>query len=350
MNSNEALPGALMLDIEGKELTAEEEQLLQRNCIGGLILFSRNYASPDQLRDLIRQIRGCDPAILIAVDQEGGRVQRFRDGFLLLPPLHELGKLFDQDAEQARQLARIHGWAMAAETLHYGLDFSFAPVLDLYNSNSRVIADRAFASEISTTITLARAYIGGMHEAGMIATGKHFPGHGTVVADSHLTLPVDERSAGQILQGDFQVFASCIDLLDGIMPAHVKYPAIDAECAGFSAVWIKQKLRGQLNFQGIVFSDDLSMAAAHSGGDIEMRAAKALGAGCDMILACNDRSAALAVADYLEATQHPGCARLSALTATPSSEIKSLYDEQRWQEAVAMLHRMNASIEPDLPV
>ncbi|MCY4266082.1 MAG: beta-N-acetylhexosaminidase [Gammaproteobacteria bacterium] len=347
MTDNHRPLGALMLDIKGEELSIEDEALLKRNCVGGLILFSRNYANPQQLCTLISQIRQCDPALLIAVDQEGGSVQRFRENFLLLPPLHALGEIYEEDADQARLLARTHGWAMAAETLHYGIDFSFAPVLDLYSSESKVIAERAFAADVPLTTTLARDYIGGMHKAGMIATGKHFPGHGTVEADSHYSLPIDDRSADQILGKDFMVFVNCIDLLDAIMPAHVQYPAIDAECAGFSKVWLQQKLRGQLNFQGVIFSDDLSMAAAQVGGDIESRTAKALTAGCDMVLACNDRTAALAVADYLDDIEHPGCARLSALAATPAAEVKSLHSEQCWHEAVELLQSLSSPDESE---
>ncbi|MCG8413357.1 MAG: beta-N-acetylhexosaminidase [Pseudomonadales bacterium] len=332
-----------MLDLEGEELTADEEKLLQRECVGGLILFSRNYSDPEQLRALVAAIRNSDPEILIAVDQEGGRVQRFREGFLQLPPLHALASHYETDQERAQQLARLHGWAMAAEILHYGIDISFAPVLDLYNSDSEVIAERAFAADVTVTTELARAYIGGMHEAGMIATGKHFPGHGTVVADSHHTVPVDERSAEEILNQDFQVFANCIDLLDGVMPAHVQYPAVDVECAGFSKVWIQQKLRGQLDFQGVVFSDDLSMAAAQAGGNAVQRAEKAFAAGCDMVLACNDRDAALAIADYLDSIAHPGCSKLSALRAAPAADVSNLYEQEHWQVAVEALSEISAS-------
>lgn len=343
MTASNSFPGALMLDLEGEELTAAEEKILQRESVGGLILFSRNYANPEQLKTLTSAVRACDPNLLIAVDQEGGRVQRFREGFLQLPPLHILAAGYEEDAERAQHLARTHGWAMAAEILHYGIDLSFAPVLDLYSPDSEVIAERAFAADVEVTTKLARAYIGGMHEAGMIATGKHYPGHGTVIADSHHTLPVDDRSAEEILAKDFQVFANCIDLLDGIMPAHVQYPAVDAECAGFSTVWIQQKLRGQLDFQGVVFSDDLSMAAAQASGDAVQRAEKAFAAGCDMVLACNDRDAALAIADYLESSEHPGCAKLSSLRATPAAEIADLYEQEHWQRAVDTLTELNAS-------
>lgn len=332
-------PGALMLDLEGQQLTDEERKLLSRPEVGGLILFNRNYVEPQQLRQLVIEVRRCNPELIIAVDQEGGRVQRFRNGFLQLPPLHSLAAIYAEDAARGRELARCHAWLMAAEVLQYGIDLSFAPVLDLFNSESQVIADRAFSADVDTCTDLARAYIAGMHEAGMVATGKHYPGHGTVVADSHLTLPVDDRSANEILGQDFQVFANCIDMLDAIMPAHVRYPAIDAECAGYSSVWIQQKLRGQLDFEGVVFSDDLSMVAAHSAGGAAQRAEKALSAGCDMVLACNDRAAAVSIADYLGQTGHPGCHALSRLRASPCAETADLYQSEKWHWARAMLEQ-----------
>ena len=331
-----------MLDLEGVELSAEEANLITRPSVGGLILFSRNYRDPQQLKELVSAIRAVAPGILIAVDQEGGRVQRFREGFLKLPALHELTAEYETDAGAGLELARTHGWAMASEILHFGIDISFAPVLDLFNPDSEVIADRAFSADVDTTVRLCRAYITGMHEAGMIATGKHYPGHGTVIADSHETIPIDTRPAEEILEGDFQVFVQCIDLLDAIMPAHVQYPAVDKECAGFSSVWIQQKLRGQLNFEGIVFSDDLSMAAAVASGEPAERAEKALAAGCDVVLACNNRKSALAIADYLESISHPGCGRLGSLRASPTGDIESLYADERWEQAQAALQSIGS--------
>ena len=326
-----------MVDIEGLQLTPDEEGLLSRPEVGGLILFTRNFDTPDQLRRLIAQVRQCNPQILIAVDQEGGRVQRFREGFFPLPAIHRLSDIYTQAPELAIRLARLHAWVMSAAILQYGIDLSFAPVLDLFNSASPVIGDRAFADDVDTTTELALAYIAGMHEAGMVATGKHYPGHGTVTADSHTTLPVDERSAEEILALDFKVFANCVDALDAIMPAHVIYPAVDSECAGFSKIWIQQKLRGQLDFEGVVFSDDLSMEAAVASGDAATRAEKALGAGCDMVLACNNRLSALAIADYLREIKHPGCHALLRLRASPCMESADLYNSDKWQQACSEL-------------
>ena len=331
-----------MLDVEGLQLTDDERHLLGRSEVGGVILFSRNYKDPQQLAQLVSEIRRCNSQLLLAVDQEGGRVQRFREGFVKLPPLYSLAAVYADSREEGRKLAHLHAWVMASEILFYGLDFSFAPVLDLYTPDSEVIAERAFAADVATVCDLATAYIAGMHEAGMIATGKHYPGHGTVVADSHVSLPVDERAATEILEKDFKVFANLANQLDGVMPAHVVYPQVDEECAGFSRIWIQEKLRGQLGFEGVVFSDDLSMAAAHASGDPVQRARKALDAGCDMVLACNDREAALAIADYLQESEHPGNHRLAKLRATPNPNIANLYNEDSWGEAVADLQKLQS--------
>lgn len=337
MSNPIAVPGVLMLDLEGTAVSPFEQELLQRPSIGGLILFSRNFASINQLRDLVAVVRECRPDILIAVDQEGGRVQRLREGFLRLPSLRAIARFALADRERAGEVAATSGWAMAAELLHYGIDISFAPVLDLYQEKSPVIRERAFSESSAEVITLARAYIEGMHQAGMAATGKHFPGHGTVAADSHFELPVDARSLAEIEAADYSTFAGCIDVLDGIMPAHVLYPQVDSQCAGFSKIWIKQKLRGELGFDGVVFSDDLSMQAAVGAGSPEERSALALEAGCDMILVCNDRSCALTVADWLEANSVKGNQRLVKMRAHPAQEISRLYQSPRWQAAKQLM-------------
>ena len=340
MNKQTPAPGAVMLDLEGPHVTVAERAILQRSAVGGLILFSRNYESPGQLRELISEVRTLRPEILIAVDQEGGRVQRFREGFLALPPLHAIGKCYRQGAAQARQLAHSCGWAMAAEVMHYGIDFSFAPVLDLYTTDCEAIGDRAFAGDPDTVVELAGSYIAGMREAGMAATGKHYPGHGTVAADSHLELPRDERSAEQILESDYRVFAACIQWLTAIMPAHVVYPAVDQQGAGYSKVWLQQKLRGELDFDGVIFSDDLSMAAAASAGGVAQRAAKALAAGCDMVLVCNDREAALRVCDWVDKENIPGSRRLQRMRAQPAVEVENLYRQEKWTQAVAAVQSL----------
>ena len=337
--------GVLMLDLEGPVLTPLEQELLQRPAVGGLILFSRNYVSPAQLQDLVAAIRESDETLLIAVDQEGGRVQRFREGFLALPPLHAFGILAKTDPGRAQAAALLSGWAMAAELLQYGIDFSFAPVLDLYQAHNQVIADRAFSEDVDSVISLARAYIAGMNEAGMAATGKHFPGHGSVVADSHVELPVDPRDWEELQGSDFKAFAGCIDVLDAVMPAHVIYPAVDSECAGYSEVWIKQKLRKQLGFDGVVFSDDLTMAAASGAGGVAQRAEKALAAGCDMVLVCNHQESAIAVADWLDAGNIAPNARLLRMRGRAQGEGKNLYTSTRWIEATKTMSKLTGNKE-----
>jgi beta-N-acetylhexosaminidase len=295
--------GQLMLDIQGLDLSTEDADLLAHPQVGGLILFSRNFRSIDQLGALIAQVRALKPQCLIAVDHEGGRVQRFRSPFTHIPAMARLGEQYRQAPEQALVTARQWGWLMASELRVLDVDFSFAPVLDRDCGVSDVIGDRAFAAATDAIVALAGAFVSGMHRAGMAATGKHFPGHGAVREDSHHELPVDPRTAAEIRTGDMGVFAQLIAQgLDAIMPAHVVYPAIDTQPAGFSSVWLQQILRQELGFDGCIFSDDLSMAGAAGVGSFAERAQAALAAGCDMILVCNHRPGALEVLDYL--SQH----------------------------------------------
>lgn len=326
-----------MLDLEGTTLSRDEQHFLQSPAVGGVILFSRNYRCGNQLRDLVAAIRSANPDLLLAVDQEGGRVQRFREGFTRLPALARLADAYLRDTEAGSRLVHQAAWVMAAELIACGLDLSFAPVLDLYLADSEVIADRAFAADPDQVITLARLYIDGMHDAGMCATGKHYPGHGSVIADSHVELPVDERPAADILGRDYRVFADLVEVLDAVMPAHVSYPALDSQCAGFSRFWLQDKLRQELEFTGVIFSDDLSMSAAHSAGSITERARVALAAGCDMILVCNDRPAALELLSWLEREAIPGSKRLATLRAQPNEDLSNLPDHDYWLEATAAL-------------
>ena len=337
MKEDQSTVGALMLDLEGTALTMAECELLNRPSVGGVILFKRNYISPSQLTDLTASIRECKPDILIAVDQEGGRVQRFYEGFLSLPALYSIGQLYARDADRGRVVAEHCAWAMAAEVIHHGVDISFAPVLDLYNSESRAIENRAFSPSAEDTVDLAESYISGMNKAGMVAIGKHYPGHGSVEADSHEELPRDEREADEIMGADYKVFAKCVSRLGGIMSAHVIYPAVDGEPAGFSNFWLNDKLRTELGFQGAVFSDDLSMTAVKSAGTAEYRAKLALTAGCDMVLVCNDRASALSVSDWLERNEIQGSRKLHKLRAKPAPEIANLYNEEKWLTACEMV-------------
>ncbi|HEX5380968.1 MAG TPA: beta-N-acetylhexosaminidase [Acinetobacter sp.] len=282
--------GALMLDIAGTELTQEDIELLQAPQVGGVILFARNIQSPQQVRALTDHMRQIRPEILIAVDQEGGRVQRLKQGFTLLPAMGRFGELYQKDAELALDLAEQCGWLMATEVLAVGIDFSFAPVLDL-NDISDVIGDRGFAKNMQDIVPLASAFLNGMKRAGMASTGKHFPGHGSVKADSHVAAAIDSRPYAEIFAKDMQSFIQLMPQLDALMPAHVIYEQVDPNPAGFSEFWIKNILRQELKFDGVLFSDDLSMQAACVVGGADARIQAALKAGCDMGLVCNDRAA-----------------------------------------------------------
>jgi beta-N-acetylhexosaminidase len=284
-----------MLDLAGTELTPEERDLLRHPAVGGVILFARNYQDPGQVAALTSAIHALrQPRLLIGVDQEGGRVQRFRTGFTRLPPAGRFGVLHRHQPQRARQAAERVGWLMAAELRAVGVDFSFAPVLDQDRGVSRVIGDRSFAHGVNAVSELALAWVAGVRAAGMAAVGKHFPGHGGIAADSHLELPVDGRAFADLLMEDLVPFARLIQHgLEAVMPAHVVYPRVDPHPAGFSRFWLGAVLRGRLGFQGVVFSDDLNMAAAGAGGDYRERARAALAAGCDVLLVCNNRPAAI---------------------------------------------------------
>jgi beta-N-acetylhexosaminidase len=286
--------GPVMVDVAGVSLTPEERVRLMHPQVGGVILFTRNYDSPEQLKALTAEIHALrNPTLIIAVDHEGGRVQRFRSGFTVLPSMSALGRLWDKNRHHARDVARDVGYVLAAELRAGGVDLSFAPVLDRDHGRSSVIGDRAFHKDLNAIVELARGLIEGLHEGGMTSVGKHFPGHGWVEADSHLDIPVDDRTYDDIQRDDLPAFARVIETgLGGIMPAHVVYPEIDDKPAGFSEIWIRKVLRGELGFQGVIFSDDLSMEGARIAGDIVQRANAALGAGCDMVLVCNDPDAA----------------------------------------------------------
>ena len=304
--------GALMLDIAGTTLSKEDIELLQAPQVGGVILFARNIESAQQVRALTDHMRQVRPDILIAVDQEGGRVQRLKQGFTLLPAMGRFGELYKNEPERALALAEDCGWLMATEVLAVGIDFSFAPVLDI-NAISDVIGDRAFANNIDDIIPLASAFLTGMKRAGMASTGKHFPGHGSVKADSHVAAAIDSRSFDEIQANDMQSFVQLQSQLDALMPAHVIYDQIDPNPAGFSAFWIQNVLREQLGFDGVLFSDDLSMQAACVAGGADARIQAALNAGCDMGLVCNDRAAACIALEGIQNLPLPNQVRLERM-------------------------------------
>jgi beta-N-acetylhexosaminidase len=288
--------GPLMVDVAGRSLLPQDREVLQHPSVGAVILFGRNYENVEQLIALIAEIRALrQPPLLVAVDHEGGRVQRFRDGFTRLPPARRIGREFDLDATRGRELARQVGWVLGAELRAVGVDLAFAPVVDLEYGVSEVIGDRSLHRSADVVATLAQAFVAGMREAGMAATAKHFPGHGAVVADSHVALPADRRELVD-LEADLRPYRRLIaNGLPSVMVAHVVFPAVDSLPASLSRRWIEGVLRGTLDFRGAVFADDLSMAGAAAVGDITERVRLAFDAGCDVVPVCNDRSAVLQV-------------------------------------------------------
>lgn len=306
--------GPLMVDLGGAAPSADEIDFLRHPAVGAVILFARNYRDKTQVRDLVAEIKGVrTPALLVAVDQEGGRVQRFTAGFHALPAAGRIGRLYDRDRARAHAMAETAGQLMAAEVLQTGVDFSFAPVLDCRNPRSRAIGERAFHANPAVVCELAGAWITGMNRAGMAATGKHFPGHGSVAADSHHETPVDTRTYAEIKKHDLLPFARLSGRLGGIMTAHVRFENIHEQPPTCSAFWLKAILRRKLNFDGVIFSDDLSMKGAGHDTDITTKSAAAVQAGCDMALVCNDPGGARRAADHLG--QNPRCdqARLLAM-------------------------------------
>lgn len=345
--------GPLMVDLEGTELQPEERELLAHPLIGSVILFARNYADPAQLAKLVSDIHAVrSPALIVGVDHEGGRVQRFREGFSRLPSSRRIGLEHDADPRAGLALARELGWLMAAELRAYGVDLSFAPCVDLDFGVSEVIGDRAFHADPAVVGALAVAYQAGMRSAGMAATAKHFPGHGAVVADSHHALPVDRRTLVD-LEPDIAPYRLLIaNGLAGVMVAHVLYPEVDAVPASASARWIRGVLRQDLRFQGVVFADDLSMAGAAAVGGIVERAERALAAGCDVLPVCNHRPSAIAVLDGLRPTPDPAAAlrRVRLRGGRPADDTPldavALRGSPRWRSAQLALERCAAP--PDL--
>lgn len=327
--------GPVMIDIAGHELTALDKEKIAHPNTGALILFARNYDNPEQLQALTAAIRAARASdILIAVDQEGGRVQRFQNGFTRLPPAAAY-------AEQS-ELAEAAGWLMAAEVLAVGVDFSFAPVLDVDCGVSEIIGNRSFSTDSERATELAGAFIKGMHDAGMAATGKHFPGHGAVALDSHLTLPSDPRPLAEIRGRDLQPFQRLIERgLEAVMPAHVVYPQVDGLPAGFSSVWLKQILRGELKFDGAIFSDDLSMEGAAGVGGFLDRAKLAQDAGCDMLLVCNNPAAAEQVLERLPLkVDSERERRLQAMRGRGQFNRSELLKSERWQKVSKQIQQL----------
>jgi beta-N-acetylhexosaminidase len=333
-----------MIDVAGTELSPEDARVLKHPLVGGVLLFSRNYRDRAQLTALNEAIRALrTPHLLIAVDHEGGRVQRFREGFTRLPSARALGRRYDADRQDGLKLAHETGWLMAIELRAVGIDFSFAPCVDLDYGVSEIIGDRAFHSDADAVAALAGAYMAGMREAGMAATAKHFPGHGAVIADSHITLPVDRRDFVD-LGLDLRPYRLLIeDHLAGVMAAHVVFPQVDALPASLSHRWIVDILRGELGFHGCVFADDLNMAGAVAFGDVVARTRLALAAGCDVLPICNDRQSVIAVLDHIDPdlitpASQARWVRMRARGEAPAN----LEADPLWQATVARIAELSA--------
>jgi beta-N-acetylhexosaminidase len=320
-------PGPLVLDLEGPRLTAEERHILRHPLVGGVILFERNFESLAVLRELTSEIHSLrQPPLLIAIDHEGGRVQRFRHGFTALPPMRALGAIWDREPARALRTAEAAGHILAAELRASGIDLSFTPVLDLDHGTSEIIGNRAFHGDAAAVTALAGALISGLRRAGMASVGKHYPGHGFVAADSHLAVPVDTRPA-QALSADLAPYRAHREIgLAAVMPAHVIYEQLDPHPACFSCYWLRHVLRGELGFDGVIFSDDLSMEGASVAGGFVERADAALAASCDMVLVCNNPLAAREVLRDWRPRHDPASERRleKLLPASPAPAMEDL--------------------------
>jgi beta-N-acetylhexosaminidase len=337
--------GCLMVDVAGRSLLPEDREVLEHPLVGGVILFTRNYDNPAQLAALVAEIRALrTPPLLVGVDHEGGRVQRFRADFTPVPAMHRIGREYDLDHARGRELARETGWLIGAELRALGIDLAFAPVVDLEYGVSEVIGDRAFHAKAEAVAVLAGALMAGLREAGMGATAKHFPGHGAVAADSHVALPVDRRELAD-LEPDLTPYRRLIaNGLPSVMMAHVVFPAIDALPASLSRRWVSDILRGELDFRGAVLTDDLSMAGAAAFGGIVARARLALAAGCDLLLVCNARPAVHELLAGLDARPEPvsalRVARLRGHGPAPGLDARAeLMASARWRHARFALER-----------
>jgi len=339
------LMGPIILDLTGFELSHEEREMLKHPQVGGIIFFSRNYESPQQLKDLILQIHECSAQrLLLTVDQEGGRVQRFLSGFTPLPPLSKIGALYTENPKQAMVLAEVHGWLMASELLTLGIDLSFSPILDLDNHLNQVIGTRSFHNNPTTVTKLARATIQGISKAGMCTVGKHFPGHGSVTSDTHTDFAVDPRSYKMIESSDLIPFSKLSLTLDAMMASHIIYSQIDSLPCGFSSVWLQTILRKTLNFSGAIFTDDLSMHAVQAMWGIVERVKLALHAGCHGLLICNNRKDAITALEYLESTQSDALYsdwHLQKLFSRRTLATATLRRTAAWRDAVRLLSELN---------
>jgi beta-N-acetylhexosaminidase len=327
-----------MLDLDGTSLTQEEDKLLLNQNVGGVILFARNISSRNQVQELCKEIRQINPGLLIAVDQEGGRVQRLKEGYTNLPSMQKLASFLNSDIDKNIPFATDLGWLMASEVIASGLDISFAPVLDLDDSRSSVIGDRSIGDNPERVIVIASAFIEGMNQAGMQATGKHFPGHGGIFADSHIAFSQDTRSLSDIESHDLLPFSALKTQLGAIMTAHISFTNIDKEIATFSTFWLQEILRKKIGFTGIILSDDLSMKGSDHVGGIEAKVSKALDSGCNMVLICNDRPAAIKAINFLEKEKISQSHKITRLKASKSISWTDLEKDSRRKDIIGKLN------------
>lgn len=343
MTDRDEAIGPVLLDVGGLVLSDDDRRRLTHPKTGGVIVFARNFESRAQLVELVGAIRALRPGLLISVDHEGGRVQRFRtDGFVRLPTMRSLGRLWDADREHgaldATRAATAVGFVLGADLVACGIDFSFTPVLDLDHGPSAIIGDRAFHRDARVVALLAKSLLHGLLAAGMANCGKHFPGHGHVAADSHVAVPIDPRALDAILADDAMPYGWLDGVLTSVMPAHVIYPAVDERPAGFSPVWLRDILRTRLRFDGAIFSDDLSMEGASVVGDVVTAGRAALEAGCDMLLVCNDGARADRLLDGLDDVRAGDSQRrLRAMRSPLASPPTDLRENRQYGGAVACL-------------
>ena len=334
--------GPVIIDVAGQSLTSADKQLLADPWVGGIILFTRNYRDPDQLQALVADIRSVNNALIVAVDHEGGRVQRFKEGFTQIPAMQKLGAAVRNHRDDGLRAACDIAWLLAAELIACGVDISFAPVIDVDDVVSDIIGDRSFSASAEQVSTIAEAFIEGMHQAGMAATGKHFPGHGGVKADSHLELPVDKRTLAELEARDLIPFCQLAGSLDALMPAHILFSSIDGEPVGFSTWWLKTYLRKTMGYKGVIFSDDLSMEGAVAVGSYSARALKAIEAGCSSVLVCNNREGAVEVIESLKLRyKRPINSGLQAMSAKKKYTPHGLRQMQRWQSTASLITQLN---------
>ena len=335
------LSGRLVVDLDGSSITKEEISILQNPHVGGVILFSRNIASRQQVQILCHEIRTLNPSLLIAVDQEGGRVQRLKHGYTILPTMQRLAQHLTQDSDEELTFATDLGWLMASEVIASGLDISFAPVLDLDLSNSSIIGDRSFGDIPQVVIEIANFFIDGMNEAGMQAIGKHFPGHGGIESDSHLEHSIDNRTLQELKQHDLLPFDALKHKLGGIMTAHISFPQIEDDIVTFSQFWISDMLKGEMGYNGIIFTDDLSMKGTDYIGKMNTKVQKSLEAGCDMILVCNNRSGVYEAIDFLETNSTTLLRNLMSFKASHPTSWDILETDPRRADILEKIDSLN---------